>query len=215
MDRTLWVVAASTVSIAFLHALAPDHWMPFVMIGRAQKWARRKLLWVTFLSGIGHVASSIIIGGIGLLLGFSLSSVEGWESSRGGIAILLLIGFGVAYALWGLKRARKHEHKHSDILEDASRQRTITVWTIFALFVLGPCEPLIPLMFLAAKYGWAGIFWVSLIFSLITIAMMIGQTLLAFAGVRLMKLGTLDRYSHAIAGIVIALTGVMVLLLGI
>ncbi|MEW5807669.1 MAG: hypothetical protein AB1756_10045 [Acidobacteriota bacterium] len=215
MDGTVWIVAASTISIAFFHALAPDHWMPFIMIGRAQKWLTTKLIWVTFLSGIGHVASSIVIGGIGLFLGFSLSSVEGWESSRGSIAILLLIGFGVAYALWGLKHARKHRHKHSDIFDDETKQRTVTVWTIFALFVLGPCEPLIPLMFLASKYGWSGVLWITFLFSIVTIAMMIGQTLLGYSGFNLVKLGTLDHYSHSIAGVVIALTGTMVLILGI
>ncbi len=216
MDNALTLIIASTLSIAFFHALAPDHWMPFVMIGRAQKWTYRKLVWVTFFAGIGHVLSSIVIGGIGILLGFSLSHVEGWESSRGSIAILLLIGFGVAYALWGLKWARQHDHhRHSDIIDDEQRRRTITVWTIFALFVLGPCEPLIPFMFLASKYHWLGVFWVTFAFSIVTIAMMIAQTLLAFSGVSFFKLKTLDHYSHAFAGLVIALTGVLVLVLGI
>src|SRR3989344_5367290 len=100
MHKSYLLLLASTFSIAFLHALAPDHWVPFAVIGRAQKWSRPKLLFVTFLSGIGHIGSSILLGSIGILLGFSLSSLKRMESHRGEIALWLLIGFGVAYTIW-------------------------------------------------------------------------------------------------------------------
>src|SRR3989338_4601557 len=122
---------------------------------------------MTFISGIGHVGSSVLLGCVGILLGFSLSSLKSAESHRGEIALWLLIGFGIAYALWGLKKARDHKHEHIDA--SALRSKTITLWTLFAIFVLGPCEPLIPLMFLATEYGWQGIAMTSFIFSAVTI----------------------------------------------
>ncbi|RCK72205.1 MAG: hypothetical protein IGBAC_0551 [Ignavibacteriae bacterium] len=193
----------STITIGIVHALAPDHWLPFVMIGKAQKWTKPRLTFVTFVAGIGHVGSSIILGTLGILAGITSIKLQGIEATRAEIGVYLLIGFGVAYALWGLKHA-KHHHSH---IPDLSQKKVVTVWTLFAVFVLGPCEPLIPLMFLATAYGWGGILTVSLIFSIITLVMMILQSLLGYAGIQLIKHDFAERYSHALAGGVIALTG--------
>ncbi|MDZ7267528.1 MAG: hypothetical protein ONB48_19585 [candidate division KSB1 bacterium] len=206
---SLWVLLTSTVTIAIVHALAPDHWVPFVSIGRAQKWSPAKLFWVTLLAGMGHVGSSILIGVAGLLLGFSLVSLEGIESQRGEVAGLLLIGFGLAYAVWGFKRAR-HRHHH-----EVDPQKSLTLWTLFAIFVLGPCEPLIPLMFAGAALDWSAVITVTTVFGLITLAMMTGQTLLAYFGTGLTRMPSLEHYGHAIAGLVIAFTGGMVMFFGI
>lgn len=204
----MWPLVISTFGVAVVHALAPDHWVPFVAIGRAQHWSVRKLIFVTVLAGIGHVGSSIVLGLIGLALGFLLQGVQAFESARGEIAGLILIGFGLAYAVWGLKQAR-HGHAHLE------KSQIVTVWTLVAIFVLGPCEPLIPLMLLAAQHGWGAIWLVSVLFSIATIAMMIGQALLAYLGVRLLATERLERWTHALAGVLIALTGLLVMALGI
>lgn len=206
---SLTLLLGSTLTIGVLHALAPDHWVPFVSIGRAQKWSKPKLAMITFVSGIGHVGSSIVIGAAGLLLGFGLSRIEGLESQRGQVAGLLLIGFGLAYALWGIKHARKHRHEQID------PKKAVTVWTMIAIFVLGPCEPLIPLMFVAAAFGWHAVFLVTLLFSIVTLMMMVSQALLGYIGVGFLPSHKYEHYSHTIAGAVIALTGGMVMILGI
>src|SRR3989338_7688436 len=114
MHNSIWILLASTLSVAFLHALAPDHWMPFAAIARAQRWPKLKLLWITFISGVGHVGISIVFSIIGILLGFSLSKLKGIEGHRGEVALWLLIGFGIAYMIWGIKEAKKHNHREID-----------------------------------------------------------------------------------------------------
>ena len=206
---SLAVLLASTLTIGFVHALAPDHWVPFVSIARAQNWSKTKLTWVTLIAGIGHVGSSVVIGLVGLVLGFSLSSLEGLESQRAQIAGLLLIGFGLAYAIWGLKHMRSHRHHHVDT------RRSVTIWTIIAIFVLGPCEPLIPLMFLGGAHSWSAVWLVCLVFGVVTLLMMAGQALLAYIGISLVYFKKLEHYTHTLAGLVIAVTGGMVMFLGI
>jgi len=206
---SLSVLLVSTLTVAFVHALAPDHWVPFVSIGRSNKWTKSKLTWITLLSGIGHVGSSIVIGAIGLALGFGLTSLNGIESQRGELAGLLLIGFGLAYAVWGLKHVRQHHHA------GGKHNKTVTVWALIAIFVLGPCEPLIPLMFLSATHGWTAVVLVTVTFSIVTLVMMVGQSLLAYAGLSLVRFHKLEHYSHAMAGLVIAATGGMVMFIGI
>ncbi|MDD4938994.1 MAG: hypothetical protein PHE18_04995 [Candidatus Omnitrophica bacterium] len=211
MQNTLWLLLASTASVAFFHALAPDHWMPFAAMAKAQNWPRSKLFWITLISGIGHVGISIIFGIIGILLGFSLSRLKALEGHRGEVALWLLIGFGIAYMLWGIKKARQKNQKSMD----ESKTKTMALWMLFAVIILGPCEPLIPLVFLGYNYGYTGIAAVSAVFSVITIAMMLSQSFLAFKGVQLIKYDFAEKYSHALAGLVIALTGVSVMILGI
>jgi cadmium resistance protein CadD (predicted permease) len=186
--------------------------MPFAVIGKAKKWTKTKLMMVTFISGIGHVGSSILLGCIGIFLGFSLSHLTAVEAQRSAIGLWLLIGFGVAYTLWGLKKAHEHKHEHIDAKEIS--KKTITMWTLFAIFVLGPCEPLIPLMFLATGYGWIGILVTSLIFSVVTLIMMMTQTMLAYFGIQLVRHDIAERYSHAFAGAVIVLTGLFIMFIG-
>jgi len=187
--------------------------MPFAAVAKARNWPRPRLLWITFISGIGHVGISIIFSIIGIFLGFSLSRLKAVEGHRGEIALWLLIGFGIAYMLWGIKKAR--EKKRDAIDKESYKARTVAVWTMFAVIILGPCEPLIPLVFLGYNYGYAGVIAVSAVFSIITIIMMLTQSVLAFMGIQFIKNGLIERYAHVFAGLVIALTGVFVMALGI
>ncbi len=201
----------SAVGIGFVHSLAPDHWLPFASIAKAQGWSRQKLIMVSLLAGAAHVGSSIVLGALGIFLGLGLFHLEGAESFRGNIAGFLLIGFGAAYALWGLKHLR-HNHLHMD------NAKTVTVWALIAIFIFGPCEPLIPLMFLAVQHGWYGVWLTTVAFSLITVLMIVSQSMLAFLGMGLLpgrRMVHMERWSHVMAGGIIALTGAGVMFLGI
>ena len=77
------VLFVSAVSVAFFHSLAPDHWLPFVALARGAKWPMRRLGFVTTLAGIGHVASSLLLGMLGLWAGWAVHRLEGAESWRG------------------------------------------------------------------------------------------------------------------------------------
>jgi hypothetical protein len=203
------VLILSTLAIGVLHALAPDHWIPFVALGRAQAWSRWRLTSVVALAGAGHVASSLLIGAIGVALGYAAERVNVWESDRGGVASLLLIGFGVAYMVWGIKNwGRRHTHMEQ-------RARTVSYWTLFALIVFGPCEPLIPLIFASSAYGWEAVFTVFALFAFSTIAMMLLQVHLAALGVSMIRGKWIEHASDVVAGGVIVITGVAIRVFGI
>src|SRR5262245_5908466 len=96
----------SATGVAFVHTFAPDHWMPFAALARAQGWSRRKLIGVTLTAGLGHVGSSVAIGLLGITLGWALSLIQWMEGSRGQLSLWLLVAFGFGYGAWGLWRAR-------------------------------------------------------------------------------------------------------------
>jgi nickel/cobalt exporter len=116
MTSELYTLTITAASLGFIHTvLGPDHYVPFVAMARAGKWSRIKTLWITILSGIGHVGSSVLIGAIGIALGSALSHIAWVESVRGEVAAWMLTGFGVVYMVWGIWQAlrnRPHEHRH-------------------------------------------------------------------------------------------------------
>jgi hypothetical protein len=203
-----YLVALSAIVAVSHVALGPDHYVPFIGLGRAQQWSNSKLFSIIFLGGLLHVGSSFLIGSIGLLAGFALTQLEGVEEWRASVAPFLLIGFGIAYAIWGLKRSRHDAYTHLKI-GDAS------VWMLILIFVFGPCEPMIPIMFLAAIYGLPEVIFVSATFGIVTVATMLTISFALFHGVSLLPMEKLEHHTHTLAGAVIAATGLAVVVFGL
>ena len=237
LSSELLLLASTAASIAFIHTLfGPDHYLPFIVMGKARQWSPAKVAGVTTLCGIGHVGSSIVIGAVGIALGLAVSHLEAVESVRGSIAAWAVLGFGLAYMIWGLRRAytgrgHSHAHLHADgtahshghshreghvhIHEAPAESRaSLTPWVLFTIFVLGPCEPLIPLLMVpAAAHGWDSIAFISAIFGVVTIGTMLGVVFAGIAGLNVLPLKTTERYAHALAGgAVVACGGAMVFL---
>ena len=229
MDLTILVVTA--ISIGFIHTIiGPDHYLPFIMIARAREWTFRKTTVITLLCGIGHVLGSVILGFVGIAFGFTLGSLETVESFRGELASLLLIGFGIAYATWGLRigiragehshkhdhEGKLHEHTHNHLKSHAhlhGNPESITPWALFIIFILGPCEPLIPiLMYPAVEGSWWNLLLVILAFGVTTIFTMTVVVAMAQRGLLHIQLGSLEKYVHALAGLIIAVSGLAILI---
>ncbi len=231
MNKELIILCFTAASIGFLHTVfGPDHYLPFIVMARARKWPLAKTGLITIFCGIGHIMSSVTLGVIGIIFGIAVMRLEALESFRGNIAAWALIGFGLAYFIWGLRRAIRHKpHRHAHLHQDQKHdshyhvhsgdhshvhnedKRNITPWILFTIFVLGPCEPLIPiLMYPAAKKSITGLFLVTGIFGLTTIITMLSVVIITSLGVKLIPLGRLERYTHAIAGATICLSGLAI-----
>lgn len=231
MTGELKALVITAASLGFFHTLlGPDHYLPFIMMSWARGWSGLKTVLITFLCGLGHIGSSVVLGLIGVSLGLAVGRLEFMESFRGNLAAWLLIAFGLAYFVWGLRRAYKsrphvhshthlgeiaHEHMHGHQSEHAhvheTKRGSIAPWTLFVIFVFGPCEPLIPvLMYPAAKNSLFGLLVVTFVFGAVTIATMLGAVLLSRAGVKSFRLAPLERYAHVIAGATICLCGLAI-----
>lgn len=230
MSNDLSIITLTAASLGFIHTvLGPDHYLPFIVMSRARNWSVFKTGWITVLCGIGHVGSSVLLGFIGLTAGFGIARLEGIESFRGDLAAWLFILFGAGYTVWGFYRLYRkkphqhihshgngsvhlHEHTHLDE-HDHVHSKNITPWVLFTIFVLGPCESVIPLlMYPAASHSTWGIVMVALVFASATILTMLVIVLLASYGFRMVRLGKLERYTHVIAGATILLSGMGILL---
>jgi sulfite exporter TauE/SafE len=212
MTEAIPILAGTAALIGFGHTLCgPDHYLPFIVMSKARNWSLAKTLWVTFLCGTGHVLGSIAFGLIGAALGIAIGKIEVLEAWRGNLAAQALIIFGFTYCVWGLHRAlknRPHRHPHQD--------GAITPWILFTIFVLGPCEPLIPLiMYPAAEHSMAGMLLVSGVFAASTLLTMLGIVWVSAWGFQFIKLGPMERFSHALAGATVCISGLAIQFLGL
>jgi sulfite exporter TauE/SafE len=236
MSPELTILAGTAASIGFFHTLfGPDHYVPFVVLAKARKWGAGKTVVVTFLCGLGHVVSSVILGFAGIALGIAVFRLETVESLRGEIAAWLLIIFGFTYFVWGLRKAfsgrsHAHLHLHEDGGIHAHRHEhgagqgtvtppeptTVTPWVLFTIFVFGPCEPLIPiLMYPAAQGDLMDVVLVVSIFASTTIGTMLAAVMAISYGFSSLPLNRIDRYLHALAGLTIFLCGGAIKFLGL
>jgi len=237
MTADIGALIITAATIGFFHTLlGPDHYVPFVMMSWSRKWSSVKTAWITFLCGLGHIGSSVVLGLIGVSLGLAVKKLEIVESFRGNLAAWLLIAFGLVYFAWGLRRAYRrqpHEHKHLHSGEvghththshhqehthvhDSKAGSSIAPWTLFVIFVFGPCEPLIPiLMYPAAQNSLFGLVVVTSVFGIVTIGTMLTVVLLSRAGVDFLPLAKVQRFAHVIAGATIFLCGLAIQFLGL
>jgi len=99
------ILIMTAAFLGFIHTLlGPDHYLPFIVLSKARKWTKSKTLWITFVSGVGHVGGSVILGIVGVALGISLSKLEAIEAHRGNIVSWLIIAFGLLYSIYGIKK---------------------------------------------------------------------------------------------------------------
>ncbi|RKY90875.1 MAG: hypothetical protein DRQ01_08525 [Ignavibacteriae bacterium] len=238
MLHEITVLALTAASLGFVHTiLGPDHYIPFIAMARAGKWSTIKTILITIACGAGHVLSTVLLGAVGIAMGIAFGELEFIESARGEIAVWLLIGFGFMYLLWGLKKAYRnkphtHYHAHSDgavhvhkhvhhsdhshVHEKDNNGKSLTPWILFTIFIFGPCEVLIPmLMYPAATESTIGMVVIVTVFGLTTISTMLAIVLITLYGIKFVRLGKLERYTHALAGAMILLSGAAIAVLGL
>ena len=215
----------TAITIALIHTLiGPDHYIPFIALSKANNLPVRKTIYMVLVCGVGHVLGSVILGLFGIALSAGVSSLVNIEDFRGTFATYMLIAFGLIYTIYGIRRAMKNK-AHTHISPDGqtlthshenNEKKSGVFWGLFIFFVLGPCEPLIPLlMYPAASMDVLTLIMVTISFSVCTIAMMLLMTLLGIKGFQLLKINRLERYTHALAGSAILLCGISVLALPI
>lgn len=223
--------------------MGPDHYVPFIALARAGAWSLLRTVVVTALCGVGHVLGSVLLGTVGIAVGAALGALETFEAIRGDVAAWLLLGFGLVYTGWGIRRGmlaaphdhwhihkgglvHRHGHDHEGAIDRRShmevddhthmhtvkaRRAAMTTWTLFVVFVFGPCEVLIPqLMVPAAQHNWWSVFLVVLVFGIATVGTMTLVVIAGYLGLKGLSQGLLERYAHATAGLALVACGLAI-----
>ncbi|RYY68331.1 MAG: hypothetical protein EOO13_12615 [Chitinophagaceae bacterium] len=233
MPTDLSLLLITAISIAFLHTAAgPDHYLPFVALSKSGNWTYRKTIFWTMVCGAGHILSSVALGLAAGALGWSLSKLHIMEGMRGSLAGWGMFVFGLGYSCWGLinlyrNKPHKHfdlessgdlyvfEHRHQQSVAPAEKHK-VTPWVMFIIFLLGPCEPMIPLLYVpAAQSNWTTMFLMIASYSIVTLSTMLLIVSLGYFGLGFIRVDKLNKYIHVIGGISLLLCGAGMLWLGL
>lgn len=196
-------IAVTAFAVAFLHAALPTHWLPFVLVGRAQKWSTGRTLGVTLLAGIGHVGLTIALGLALVLAGMAL------QPSLGGLFHWIVGGLMIAVGLFYIARGR-----HNHALPEASRRvyasDRAAIAALVTLLTLSPCEAFLPYYLAGMEHGWMAFLVLSAVLMAATAAGMLIFTSLSLAGFKRLGLQWVERYEETILGAALVLVGLAV-----
>ncbi|MET0336389.1 MAG: hypothetical protein ABW063_01370 [Caulobacter sp.] len=206
MTSTLFAsIAATGFAVAFLHAALPTHWLPFVLVGRAQGWSAGRTLGVAMLAAVGHVAVTTFLGAILVTAGLAL------EEQLGGVFGLLVAGGMAGLGLYYLWRGRKHAHLHG--AARSYRSDRAAVLGLVTLLALSPCEAFLPIFLAGTPHGWGGFAALIAVLMTATALGMLLFTALSLAGVQRLKLDALQRHETTIMGLTLLVMALIVVLM--
>lgn len=122
---------------------------------------------------------------------------------------------------------REHLHVHQQATPERdpdpqnnlppSGQETLTPWILFTVFLFGPCEPLVPLLFYASvTNSWKSVLALTLLYGLATLLTMLVMVTVLLKVANRTQTATVNRFprsrrfGHALAGVVILFCGAAV-----
>lgn len=232
MNTTLLALAITSISISFVHtASGPDHYLPFIVLSKSKKWSLFRTILTVIICGLGHVLSSVLLGLVGVFLGWQLNKIDWFQDIRGNLSGWALLIFGVAYLIYAIiqvlrNKPHKHfdvmgedvyvyEHNHSEIVMPQNRIK-VTPLVLFAIFVMGPSEPLIPLLFYSGiNRSITEIVVLIVSFTTCTVLTMLLMVMLGRYGYTLIQSQNFEKYMNVISGAVVTLCGVGVVFFGL
>jgi len=197
---------------AFLHAALPTHWLPFVLVGRAQRWTLPKVLSAVATAGLAHIATTAVVGGLIIAAGLALDQwIEGLMPH---LSAVLLFAFGGFYLIKAMVRRAAPLSANGATLElsEPTVSHAAAFWGLVAMLAISPGEVLLPIYMSSAQEGAGALALLTAAFALGTILGMGVFTTLARAGASVLKLERWARYEGAVLGVALIGLGLLVLL---
>ena len=111
------ILLGAAASVAILHSILPDHWVPLAVVARIQRWNLLRVARVSALASAGHVLASLLLGAIIALIGLQFQ--HEFDLQQGHIIGAVLVITGLGFLIWGLfggghghSHANGHAHDH-------------------------------------------------------------------------------------------------------
>ena len=194
---------------AFLHAALPTHWLPFVLVGRAQRWSLMRVMTVAVTAGLAHIASTALVGSLIVAAGLALNAWIGGLLPHLSAALLFIFGaFYLARA--SLQKPITATGPEAEVPEPAVSDRA-AFWGLVLMMAVTPGEVLLPIYLSSATEGVAALALLTFSFAAGTVLGMTLLAALASAGYSILRLERWARYEGAILGVALILIGFLVM----
>lgn len=201
--------------ISLLHGLIPSHWLPLVALSKQQSWNVAQLIRYSLWAASAHVLGTIIIGLVIFYtahLSFIGSMTLSEENSLDEVnhlpfdlpfeklsaVILLILGLVFLY------RHYTHKHFHWKPEKDS---KWIFGSILLAMF-LSPCMEIEGYFFAIAPLGWSAFIWLSLVYTLTTVASILIGVLIFYKGFNKFNSHKLEHNAGIITSVLIIISAV-------
>ncbi|KAJ4970184.1 hypothetical protein NE237_003283 [Protea cynaroides] len=188
-------------TVSLLHSFIPTHWLPFSIVGRAQKWTLPKILLVTAFGAVLHVISTVLLG----ITAITMANTIAGEETVNKLASLLLIVLGGSYVLLFLLGKGGHSHAHHHPMDK------MAVAGLVLVPALSPCATTLP-VFLAVGKSSSLLVLAIIVLLFSTITVMTSLVALSFYGASQLKFHWVERYDKLLVGFVLCLVGILTLI---
>jgi len=204
----LWSLLGGGFAAAFLHAALPTHWLPFVLVGRAQRWSLTRSLLAVTAAGLAHIATTVVVGSLIVAAGMALDEVVAGLLAH--LSAVLLFGFGGFYLIKSVVRRPATAGGPPLDLAEPTVSHSAAFWGLLAVMALSPGEVLLPIYMSSAQEGAMALSLLTIVFAVGTILGMATFTTLARAGASVLRLERWARYEGAILGVALIAIGLLV-----
>jgi len=198
-------IVIGSLLLSIVHPLIPSHWIPLVVISRAEKWSWAETLWVTVLAGGAHTLSTVLIGSLIGLVGYRLSSSS--EFVTGVAAPLILAALGIIYLIRDLRKSH-HHHDRLHIESVAKKPKRLIIVPLCIEMFFSPCLEIEAFYFTAGTQGFIGVVVVSIIYVVVTLCGMVALVHLGLKGVEKLKWHYLEHHPRQVTGLVLIVLGI-------
>lgn len=204
----LFSLVAGGFAAAFLHAALPTHWLPFVLVGRAQRWSLPRSLMAVTTAGLAHIGTTALVGGLIVAAGLAL---DGWVAGLlPWLSAILLIGFGAFYLIKAAVSRPALAGGPALDLAEPTVTHAAAFWGLVAIMALSPGEVLLPIYMSSTQEGVGALALLTLAFAVGTVLGMATFTTLARAGASILRLERWARYEGAILGLALIAIGLLI-----
>ena len=199
----MYSIIIGALIISLLHAVIPNHWLPVLAIGRKDNWSLQEITRVTFISGLAHALSTIVIGIILSLLGLQLANKIEYFTHFIAPAILILLGIFFIY------QHHRHQHFHLHNTPSAILPKNKIISALVIAMFFSPCMEIEAYFLLAGSYGLWAVCLIALLYLFISVTGMVLWVRLAYKGVLKLNWHTLEHNAGIITGCTLITTGVI------
>lgn len=194
-----------SILLSIIHAAIPNHWIPVVVIGKAEQWSRKEMIGVTAIASFAHTLSTILLGIVIGLIGYKLSDT--YHIITDVVAPLVLVFMGLIYFSLSFRHT---EHEHLPAKEKLRNKSKPTIITALALSMFfSPCLEIEAYYFTAGTHGKLAIWLLSAIYLIVTVAGSILLVTLASKNIEKFKWHFLEHHEKKITGIVLIALGLL------
>lgn len=191
------VLISTAILVALFHMIAPDHWVPLLIISKTRNYTWKSKYATAAILGLGHSGSSVLVAVLVLFVGVVVlkSSVHFLTE----ISILLMFIIAVYFIISGLREANESN--------DELMSRSALAVSAF------PDLAFLPIFIASSSLGGTDTAYITTIFIAVTTLTLIGVVWLTtnIPGTDRLK-NMPGRYTDYLIGLILVVTGIVIYL---